>query len=303
MFGFNLKSLKVIILFSLFFSLSSNLTFSADKKAGGPDKVIYPRQEAEYNRFADLIEMLKMALDITVDTYGPYELKPSAEVLSERRIRKEIKKGSGRVTIDFNTPTKKNVEDALPVNFPPRKGILGYRLFIIHKKDIEKFKNIKTIDDIKKLRVLQGQGWNDVNVFRENGIEVVEGSNYEGLFGIINKGRVDYFSRGITEIFGEVESRKEKYKNLAIDKFIVLYYDWPYYYMLNKKNHRLKERLEAGLEMMVKDGSRDKHFEKWYGSYIKRGNLKGRTYIKLKHSLIWEGVPLHRKELWYNPEF
>jgi len=265
------------------------------------DLVIYPKSDSTDNRFTDLIELLEMALEKTKEEFGPYKLRPSKSKMTEPRIKISVKEGSNKVNILWNTPTKENIKHFLPVNFPPRKGILGYRIFIINKKDQDKFSNIKTLEELKKLEVLQGLGWGDVAVFKANNFKVKVGSNYEGLFKMMDLGRVDYFSRGITEAFVEVNNRMDKLKNLKVEESILLYYDWPYYFLLNKKNTRLKKRLERGFDLAVKDGSRDKHFNKWYKKYIDQARLKERKIFRIKNPLIWEGINLEKKEYWYKP--
>lgn len=213
-------------------------------------------------------------------------------------MRKQIKANNKGVNIFWNAPTKEAVKDFLPINFPTRKGILGYRVFIINKENILQFKNVEKVEDLKKLILLQGPGWADVEIFKENNFNVIEGGDYEGLFGMMSKQRADYFSRGITEAFEEVESRKKKFKNLFVEESILLYYDWPFFFLVNKNNEKLKKRLETGFNRAIKDGSRDMLFDKYYSEHIKRAKIKSRKIFKIKNSNLWEGIDRNKSNYW-----
>jgi hypothetical protein len=64
---------------------------------------------------------------------------------------------------------------------------------------------------------------------------------------------------------------------------------------------RLAKRLEAGLEIMVNDGSLKAIFNATYGDALKIADLKSRKIIFIKNSSLPPLTPLDRKELWYDP--
>ncbi|MCP3922029.1 MAG: hypothetical protein GY714_05515 [Desulfobacterales bacterium] len=64
--------------------------------------------------------------------------------------------------------SKEAHKKAYPIRIPLNKGLVSYRLFLIHKDNADQFKQISTIDRLKKLIPGQGLGWNDVDILKCN---------------------------------------------------------------------------------------------------------------------------------------
>ncbi|WP_027359280.1 substrate-binding periplasmic protein [Desulforegula conservatrix] len=278
----------------------SALLFAVPHASSKDLQVIYPARESEYDtRDDDLVEILKTALDKTIPTDGPYTMRPSIQ-MNEGRCRQELKSGV-LVNIIWSVATKEAEAEFLSVKIPLRKGILGYRVFLIRKQDKDKFAAVKTLDDLKKFSVGQGHTWNDLAVFKANGIDTVTGNDYERLFEMLMIGRFDYFSRGINEAPAELADRKDKYPDMMLEENLLLYYPWPKFFYVNKHDKTLADRVERGLKIMIKDGSFDDLFNKFNQKHIDAVNLKNRRLIKLDNPMLPSSVPLDRKELWYDP--
>ena len=259
-----------------------------------PTAVSKDDKRAEY-----VVGLLKQALQITLKSDGPYKMTPVGGmniVRAAHWLRKEE-----RINVIWATPTQEREELLLPIRVPIRKGLLGYRVFLIRKQDVEKFSSISTLDELRKLNVGQGYVWNDVKVFKASGFNVVTGSSYEGLFSMLMNGRFDYFSRGINEAQVEYEMRKGKFPDLFIEEHILLYYPWPKYFFTSKKNPKLADRIERGLRLMLRDGSFDEHLMKYYKNDIEKANLKNRRLFKIDNPLLPSTAPLDQKELWFYP--
>jgi ABC-type amino acid transport substrate-binding protein len=130
---------------------------------------------------------------------------------------------------------------------------------------------------------------------------VVTGNDYERLFAMLMEGRFDFFSRGINEAPAELEARKAKYPDMMLEENLLLYYPWPKFFYVNKKDKKLADRIEKGLKMMIQDGSFEALFRKFNQKHIDSVNLKHRRLIKLENPLLPPSVPFDRKELWYDP--
>jgi len=252
-------------------------------------------------RFDYCISLLRQILEKTSNSHGPFKMIPAENMNVGRAI--EFLKAEEVETVNVIwTTSSENREDALlPIRIPIRKGLLGYRIFLIKKEDQAKFETIETLEELKKLKVGQGHIWNDVKVFKGNGFEVVIGPNYEGLFRMLMEGRFDYFSRGINEAPEEYEMRKDILPNLIIENTILLYYPWPKYFFTSKKNPVLAARIELGMRMMIEDGSFDKIFLKYHKKDIARVHLNSRKLFKIHNPLLPSTTPLDQKELWFDP--
>lgn len=148
------------------------------------------------------------------------------------------------------------------VRIPLRKGILGYRIALIARDRQAEIDKIRNLGDLRKVSIGQGIGWGDVAIYEANGIKV-HTAGYENLFKMVAANRIDLFPRGISEIFPEYAARDDVIPDLAVEKNLLIYYPWPYYFFFNKSNNALAKRVETGLGKMMKDGSFDALFLKY----------------------------------------
>jgi hypothetical protein len=113
--------------------------------------------------------------------------------------------------------------------------------------------------------------------------------------------RIDLFPRGINEVFHEYAARHDAIPNLAVEKNLLIYYPWPYYFFFNKSNKALAKRVETGIRKMMKDGSFDAIFMKYNRASIIKANLKNRRIIRIKNPTLPKDTPLSDASLWIDP--
>lgn len=292
--GFSKLRLQAALFFGMLL-----LSFSA-LSAGV--KVVYPaNQTARDARFNDLIEILDTALKATVPEFGPYELAPSKAGMNEARYLVELEKGGDAINVVWSSTSVEKEKEFLPLRIPLRKGILGYRIALIAKDKQALIDQVNTLDDLKKLHIGQGLGWGDVQLYESNGLMVTT-SQYDNLFRMADGGRFDLFPRGISEAFHEYDTYSKNNPNLAIEKNLLIYYPWPYYFFFNKSDAKLKDRVEAGIRKMMKDGSFDAIFKKYNGAAIEKADLKHRRIIKIDNKLLPKETPLNDASLWFDPK-
>jgi len=259
--------------------------------AFGQTEVIYPSQESKSDkRFADLIELLSLALEKTTPEYGPYNIIPSKLPMNEKRSLAELKRGE-LVNVVWSSTSREKEDEFIAIRIPLRKGLLGYRIALIDTKNQFLIDEVATVADLRRLNIGQGIGWGDTEVYRANGIPILTAS-YESLFAMAAHDRFYLFPRGINEIFGEHESRRAEFQNLGIEKNLILFYPWPYYFFVNKDNSKLAERIDLGLRRMINDGTFDEIFWKFNGNAIRKANLSKRRIIQLDNPLLPKDTPL-----------
>ena len=66
------------------------------------------------------------------------------------------------------------------------------------------------------------------------------------------------------------------------------------------KYPQIAERLEYGLEEMVKSGELKRLFEQAFSKYIGGLDFKNRVIIDVENPLLPESTPLDREELWFD---
>ncbi|MDC8756797.1 amino acid ABC transporter substrate-binding protein [Janthinobacterium fluminis] len=269
--------------------------------AGAGVKVVYPADEAAGGtRFNDLIELLQQALEKTAAEYGPFELRASHAGMTEARYLAELKSPGREINIAWTSTSKAKERELLPLRIPLRKGLLGYRIALIAQDKQALVDQVDTIEDLRKLTFGQGLGWGDTELYEANGIHVSK-ARYENLFAMTALGRVDIFPRGISEIFVEHQSHVAANPTLAIEKNLLIYYPWPYYFFFNRQDAALKARVESGLRTMLTDGSFDLLFRKYHGLAIEQAELSRRRVIRIDNDMLPPETPLNDPSLWFDP--
>lgn len=284
-------------------ALAMSLLFSilAATMAVAQTRVVYPAFESGADsRYNDLLEILKTALDKTAAEYGPYTLQPSRSAMNEARSLVELSKPSGMVNIAWCGTSVQKEKDYRPVRIPLRKGILGYRVALIAKNRQAAVDRIRNLDDLKKISVAQGIGWGDVGIYKANGIKV-HTAGYESLFKMVAANRVDLFPRGINEVFKEYAARHDAIPDLAVERHLLVYYPWPYYFFFNKADQSLAKRVETGIRKMMKDGSFDAIFMKYNSASILQADLGSRRIIRIRNPFLPKATPLADASLWFDP--
>ena len=261
--------------------------------------VRHMRPLAEWDtRNAYFISLLKLALDKTVDDYGRYVLEPSSEPMNQGRGISLLSAGE-QIDVIWSMTSRAREQQLIPVRIPLLKGLMGYRIFIIRAEDEVWFSKIKTLDQLRELRIGQGHDWPDVDILRANGLRVETTTEYEKLFQMLQAGRFDFFPRALNEPWEEVQAHKEL--NLEVEKGLLLYYPTANYFFVNKNNSALAGRIESGLERAIADGSFDALFNSHpINAYaLDHAHLGQRRMLKLINPLLPAETPLGRKELWW----
>ena len=195
--------------------------------------------------------------------------------------------------------TDENFEKVLlPVRIPLLKGLLGHRIFLIHKKDQYKFDQVNTLEDLKRLKLGQGTTWADTKILESNGLNVVKTNKYESLLYMLDGGRFDAFPRGIQEPWGEVN--KIPGLELAVEKRIMLVYKMPFYFFVARDNRKLARDLEEGLNSIIADGTFDQVFfaDPSIRKAVELADLKNRKVFYLDNPNLPPETPINRPELW-----
>lgn len=270
--------------------------------ASATEVIRYPAPVGERDlRDLYLVELLRLALEKTLATHGPYQMEPAVEPLSQSRALAELASGRTLDVVWAMTSIERE-QRTRPVRIPLRKGLLGYRLLIIREEDSDWFESVTSIDQLREVRAGQGHDWPDADILAANGLQVLRASSYDSLFLMLEQGRFDYLPRGLTEIWAEIDQRPEM--AITVAPSLLLYYPTASYFFVAPDNTALAERLTQGLEAALKDGSFDRLFFEFpqHREALARASAPGRQVLVLENPLLPPETPLHRAELWYRPE-
>ena len=262
--------------------------------------VRYPTPESkEDQRYEYPMKLLELALSKTVGTYGGYSVRIVDHKANKARLGYFLKEGK-HIDILWHAENGELEKDFIPIRIPLLKGLIGYRVFLIRKSDQAKFDKIKTLEELRQFTAGFGHSWADRKILEANGIPLDLTSKYELIFKKLNRGRFDYFPRGINEAWPELEARKHIYPEMAVENSILLFYQLPIYFIVNKNNSKLAERVEKGLREAAHDGSFDDIFLKYHHKIIDEANMNERTLIRLKNPDIPPETP-EDEIFWFQP--
>lgn len=287
--------MKVIALFSA-------LLMSAALNANPMLYRYHIPESAQDHRYDYHWALLKLALDQTSAQYGDYQLEPAPLVMSESRQFQAL--GGPLLSVMISPADIENEKRFLPVRIPLDKGLIGYRVLLIRKERQAEFSRINNLEQLRKLTVGQGRDWRDVRVWQDNGFEVVQGSNYNGLFQMLLSGRFDFFSRSIVEVQDELAQRRQQMPDLAIEKSILIYYPWPFYFYFARTDagQKLADRVQVGLMKVFNDPVLfDPLFNRFSGATLAQLNLQERHVFYLENPFLSAETPLQNPELWLDP--
>jgi len=246
--------------------------------------IVIPRTSENVERDSYEVGLLKLILDKSGE---PYSLTQTQRLYTQSRVIKSLEDNE-KISIYWMGTSKELEEKLLPIRVPLAFGILGYRVFIIHKNEQKKFNNIKTLEDLQKLKGAQGHGWSDNEILEYSGLKQHQNS-YENIFKMIHRGnRIDYFSRGLNEAFSEVSSRGGTLVNLAVEKKILLVYPFSKFFFISRGNEKLEKILTDGMKKIIEDKSFIKYFNnnKKIKKMFENANFKNRIRIDIPNPLL-----------------
>jgi hypothetical protein len=263
-----------------------------------PIQAVFPKGEGRQQESSYTYQLLKLALE---KSNLPYELKLSEQSMPEARARQLIAKNSDTVTVVFSGTSKEFEKQLNPVRIPLYGGLLGHRLFLIHKDQQENFNTVNSLNDLKNLTSGQGLNWSDIEILEASGLEV-HTTKYPLLFRLLDKKRIDYFPRGASEIFGEYAQFKTNIPSLAIEQKLVLVYPFASFFFVSKENKVLHDAIYQGLEAAHKDGSFLNFFRNHptTANVLSQANLAHRLRLDIPNPLMTEETLNIDKEYWFN---
>jgi ABC-type amino acid transport substrate-binding protein len=219
--------------------------------------VIPPFEKAAESHIGYFYDVLKLALKKTEASDGPFEISFASETSSVNRSLADLK-NDVNINVMWTTIDKRREQELLPVRISLLHELNNYRIFLIRDGDQARFDQVKSVNDLRKLTAGLGSQWPDADVMRNDDFNVVTSPTYSSLFKMLVAKRFDYFPRGLYEVWDEAARYKDQ--GLVVEKKLMLYYQAPFYFFVNKKNTALADRIERGLNIALADGSFDELF-------------------------------------------
>ncbi len=240
-----------------------------------------------------------LLLDLALRASGKtYVLTPSANDYEQKRALTDLASNKF-LDVSWSMTSIDRESMLLPIRIPIFKGLIGWRIPLVHSNSGDLFLNSRSKKDIRTLKAGQMHDWPDTRILEWNGMTMFRSSSYAGLFKMLAMERIDYFPRSVIEVWREYEANKSM--QIKVDENILIYYPTAFYYFVNKNRPDLARAIESGLETMINDGRFDELFMRYHEEYIEAAKLDKRKLIVLKNTLLPPRTPINRPELWYKP--
>lgn len=251
----NVLNTRLTSYFATFFLLLSSLFSATAGSSDFPEKVEHVViRDGFYHEFFSSV--LRLALDLTTEEYGPYKISVVHAPEQKERLREQVRNNEG-LTLLWSSTSEKREQQLLPVRFNLLKGVNGYRFIVTQKGRAREFEGVNSIESLRRFIAGSGLHWRDTEVLYENNLPVVTAMSKAHLYSMLKVGRFDYMSRGAYEIWDEMSFLKEEY-DLVPD--VMLHYSIEYYFFVSPARKDLAERIQKGLQIAQADGSYDELF-------------------------------------------
>jgi ABC-type amino acid transport substrate-binding protein len=167
------------------------------------------------------------------------------------------------------------------------QGLMGRRVFIVRKKEIHLFKQVRTVDDLRKFRICVGMDWPDRQVLELAGIPVVTRTLTSDLFDELRRGQCHGITRAVYEVRDELLARP--LDDLDLDPYLLLSYPARQHLFFARNKSSLAKATESGLTSMQKQGVLQELLEVIYGDSLQHAQLRDRRILSLRNPSLFEG--------------
>ncbi len=227
-------------------------------------------EESYAKRNIYLANLLELVIEKSGENYT-LEQYPIPSIPATRNIRNM---DARLYDIAWIHTDKEREKRLYPIRVPLFKGLIGWRLMFLAKQRQDIFKNVYSISDLKNFSAGLGPDWPDVQVFQHNQLKVLTSTSRESLVKMLLGERIDYFPRGLVEIWDEHDKYNDL--NLVIDPYIAVVYPSAFYFFVRNEDIELGRAIEKGINMAIDDGSFNRLFYEYYGEEIKNSQLENR---------------------------
>lgn len=266
---------------------AGNLRFGAAGEglrfSGGADandqRYIYPR------------ELLQLAL---ARAGNPLTVM-QAGGMNQARLAEEVAQGRMDVLqLPMSWPPNAAV---MPVRVPLRRGLLGLRVLLARPAVAREIARVMSLDDLRtRFTMGYGADWIDRPAFTALGFKVVSGASYTGLFDMLRAGRFDFLSRGVNEVWAEID-HPSLGAGLQVVPGVALAYLLDDYFWVRAGNTALHDTIARGLALARADGSMAALMERWYGGGLRRAGLDRRRVFDVGGYPVEPGTPIELFDL------
>lgn len=234
---------------------------------------------AQDDRVIYRVGLLTRILEKTKAEFGPYQIEYFTLAMNRFRALEELQSGVN-VNVYLGSESALGNSTAIVVPHPASRGVLNYRLLVVHKDSLAQFSAVKGFDDLKTFTTGVRPDWTSSKILERHGVAAKYAQGYDALFNLLKHKRIDYILRSPTEALPELE-RRQDFADFRVVPDIALVMPLLTLLHVSPSEPRLAQRLEAGLRQMHADGELKEVFDLYYREYFRQANICQRRLIYL----------------------
>jgi len=229
------------------------------------------------------LALLRLILDATKPTYGPYTLH-LVENLSQTRAQHEIAT-NGRLSVIIFATSAEREQLLAPIRIPVHQGLLGQRICLIRPEDQTRFAAIGNLQQWRKSGLVIGQGetWPDTKILVHNNLKVAQGTQQDSLLKMLHQDRFDCYARSVLEVQGELDEAKEP---VVAEQNLVFTYPLPSFIFTSRSNTALHARLKEGFDYIINNGQFEQHIKRHQRHKIQALDMQNRIVLPLENPYL-----------------
>lgn len=267
----------------------------------------YMDRLAPHRTYAD--QLLAIALDLASDRYGPAKVVQQARDTVIRRQLLELERDGG-ISVAIALPSAEWLDMALPVRVPIMRGLSSFRLFFGLRSKQALYDSVRSIEDLKALRIGQGPGWSTAPLLEANGFKITYGGTYNTLIPMLAAERYPLLMRAAFEVGPELKANTASHPELMLVEPFALFSYLPMYFFVSRRQPQLAERIEYGLKRAHASGALDKLFQATFGDALRllrrlnpryftipNPSLEARSFERDRPYLLPEVIALEERRL------
>lgn len=223
--------------------------------------------------------------------------------MTPSRAALELEKGS-IIDVHWLGTSIKLEESLRAIRIPTTRGLIGWRKFIILKKNQARFEEIKTLQQLGKNYACQGSQWPDTPILEAAGLPVMSSVKYEDLFKMLRAERCAYFPRGFHDHDKELAMRRDIYSEMTSYQDLMLHYPFAVYFFTSKRNRGLGDWIESGMEKLAANGDilRYMQHHELTSHVFPLNKNSPETILSIENPLLSKDTPVEDPNLWFQVE-
>lgn len=207
------------------------------------------QEHASHLFFTQLLE-LALAASLAADEKLNLRYIKHESITHERSVKLLA---DGHIDALWLGVTKAREKDFRRVGIPLLGGVLGMRMSLVSQSNFARLRH-SDADELTSLIACQGKNWPDAHILLRNGFKVLQVQAYGVMFDMLMQRRCDYYPRSIMEGYAEEVIAQERELPIVAMDDVLLFYNFPTYFYVDKDNEELAARLTAGLHVIKQNG-------------------------------------------------